>query len=614
MRERTTKQGADNRAAKIFICFLAAAAVLAGACSLLRFDRQRTIVFTLYTVDVDKDVMKMTAQLYPDRWKETEKVRLELKKDGEWETVQESEVINPGWTAHFRVEDWNSVWDVPYRACYKGDCWEGLVRKDPLHKKEIMVAAFTGNGPRPHVPKTDIVKNLEKYDPDLLVFTGDQVYRHYGHLQKWIEFGEDFGELIKDRPTICMPDDHDVGQGNLWGAGGRPTDDIYEGGYKKDAAYVKEVERAQTSHLPDPYDPEPVKQGIGVYFTDFTWGGISFAVIEDRKWKSGCAGLVTPEMGPRADHVKTEDYDKDALDPPGLQLLGERQLEFLRQWSKDWKGAEMKAVISQTIFANVTTHHGPFEERIYADLDSNGWPRSGRERALREIRKGFAFMIAGDQHLASIVHHGIDEWNDSGYSFCVPSIANYYPRSWLPEEAGKNRRPGAPPYTGEFEDGLGNKVTVYAVSNPEDTGREPSALHDKAPGFGIIRFDKTNRTITMECWPRQVDPTDPRNRDMQYGGWPMTIEQTDNYGRKAYGHLARFSVIGQEDPVVRVINEEKDEVVYTLRVNGGTFRPKVFEDGTYTVKIGEIPGEHRTFHGLRPATAENVIEVDLSVP
>jgi hypothetical protein len=55
-------------------------------------------------------------------------------------------------------------------------------------------------------------------------------------------------------------------------------------------------------------------------------------------------------------------------------------------------------------------------------------------------------------------------------------------------------------------------------------------------------------------------------------------------------------------------------VVYTLRINGDTFRPKVFEEGTYTVKIGEIPGEHRTFHGLRPATAKDVIEVDLSVP
>ncbi len=585
-----------------------------AACSLLRPQGERAVVFALYTVD--KGVMKMTAQLYPDRWGDLEKARLLLKQNGEWKKADESAIANPGWTAHFRVEEWDSSSDVPYRACYKAHCREGLIRKDPVNKDEIMVAAFTGNGPRPHVPKSDIVKYLKKYDPDLLVFTGDQVYRHYGHLQKWIEFGEDFGELIKDRPTICIPDDHDVGHGNLWGAGGRHADSIYKGGYKKDPAYVKEVEKAQTSHLPDPYDPRPVKQGIGVYYTDLTWGGINFAIIEDRKWKSGCAGLVTPELGPRPDHVTVSDYDKEALDPPDRKLLGDRQLEFLREWSKDWQeGAEMKAVISQTIFANVSTHHGPFEQRIYADLDSNGWPKSGRERALREIRKGFAFMIAGDQHLASIVHHGIEDWNDSGYSFCVPSIANYYPRSWLPEKAGKNREPGAPAYTGEFEDGLGNKVTVYAVSNPQDTGREPSSLHDKAPGFGIIRFNKEKRTITMECWPRQVDPTDPENRDMQYQGWPLTISQEDNYGREPYGYLPEIKVIGREDPVVQVIKQGSGKVVYTLRINGDSFRPQVFEQGRYSVKAGELAGDYKEITGLEPSRERrDPVRIDLSVP
>ena len=56
--------------------------------------------------------------------------------------------------------------------------------------------------------------------------------------------------------------------------------------------YVKEVERAQTSHLPDPYDPTPIKRGIGTYYTDLNWGRISFAIIEDRKFKTGPAGMI----------------------------------------------------------------------------------------------------------------------------------------------------------------------------------------------------------------------------------------------------------------------------------------------------------------------------------
>ncbi len=41
------------------------------------------------------------------------------------------------------------------------------------------------------------------------------------------------------------------------------------------------VQRVQTSHLPDPFDPTPVLQGIGVYYTDLQWGGVSL-----RFWKT----------------------------------------------------------------------------------------------------------------------------------------------------------------------------------------------------------------------------------------------------------------------------------------------------------------------------------------
>ena len=108
---------------------------------------------------------------------------------------------------------------------------------------------------------------------------------------------------------------------------------------------------------------------------------------------------------------------------PGKVLLGDRQLNFLADWSINWNNHEMKIVLSQTIFANMATHHGNMF-RLIADLDSDGWPQTGRNKAVDALRKGFTFHLAGDQHLGSFVHHGIDEWNDAIYSFCVPSIAN----------------------------------------------------------------------------------------------------------------------------------------------------------------------------------------------
>jgi alkaline phosphatase D len=50
---------------------------------------------------------------------------------------------------------------------------------------------------------------------------------------------------------------------------------------------------------------------------------------------------------------------------------------------------------------------------------------------------------------------------------------------------------------------------------------------------------------------------------------------------------------------VQVVEEESGEVVYTLRIKGDSFRPKVFARGGYSVNIGE-PGttKHKTITGI----------------
>ena len=349
------------------------------------------ICFALYTVD--ENVLKLTAQLYPLPDDATHTVRLEVKRDGKWQQVATTEIVNPGWTAPFRVEDWDMTKDVPYRVRHgESAVYEGLIRRNPTDQDEIVMAAFTGNSIYPQhggdIPRDDIVENIKRIDPDLLFFSGDQVYDHHRHYAYWLRFGRDFGEVIRDRPTITIPDDHDVGQPNLWGEEGVKSTlgGASDGGYARPVEYVKEVERAQTSHLPDPVDPRPIKRGIGVYFTDLTWGGICFAIIEDRKFKTGPADII-PKMGPRPDHVKKPDYDPEALDVPEAQLLGERQLKFLRRWAKDWKQCQMKAVLSQTIFCGGAHLHGQRNNRLYADLDRTAgrkpdatrpWPRCAR--------------------------------------------------------------------------------------------------------------------------------------------------------------------------------------------------------------------------------------------
>ncbi|EGF25004.1 hypothetical protein [Rhodopirellula baltica] len=549
--------------------------------------KKDVICFALYTVH-DK-TLKLTAQLYPLSGSDAKVARLEIEKDGQWTEVAKSDVIEAGWTVPFRVENWDDSKTVKYRVAHGTEAfYEGTIRKNPIDKDEIVVAGFTGNSIQPahggDISRQDLIDNINKVDADVLFFSGDQVYDHNRHYAAWLKFGRDFGDIIKDRPTVCLPDDHDVGQPNLWGESGKIStlSGAADGGYSQPGVYVQEVERAQTSHLPDPVDPHKIGQGIGVYFTNLNWGNIDFAILEDRKFKTGPAGRV-PKQGPRPDHIRNPDYDPASVDVDGAVLLGERQLDFIEDWAKDWSDADMKVALSQTIFCGGAHIHGAANGRLHADMDSNGWPQTGRNRALAALRKAFAFHYAGDQHLATIFHHGIDEYRDSIWSFCVPSIANLYLRWWEPVEPGENREPGAPEYTGDSLDGFANKVTNYAAANPE---KKPAGnlLNTRAAGFGIVRLNTKTRDITMECWPRNVDVTDPSAK--QYPGWPLTISQFDNYNPPSWGQLGEMT-FDVEDPVVQLVDSSTGEVLYTVRVAGSKFTPGAPKGKTFVVKAGK---------------------------
>jgi hypothetical protein len=370
---------------------------------------------------------------------------------------------------------------------------------------------------------------------------------------------------------VCIPDDHDVGHGNLWGESGKLSsiEGDADGGFRYPVAYVNQVQRQQSWHLPDAVDPEPVTRDVRVYFTRLIVGGVDFAILEDRKFKSGPAGKI-PQMGPRPDHINDPAYDPKSIDLPGLELLGARQEKFLREWSQDYTGAEMKCVLSATAFCGAVHMHGKRDERLLADLDCNGWPQAGRRRALVEIRRAWAPHLCGDQHLAVVVRHGIDAFGDGPYGFTSPALVNtIYGRWWHPldEKPGPNPVPGSPlPWTGDFKDGLGNPITMLAYANPADIADEKQ----RADGYGLIRFDKKTRRITFECWPRFSKVAD--GDKAQFPGWPITIAQDANDGRKVHAQLPPVKLDGVPRPVVQVIAEATGEILYTVRAAGDTFR------------------------------------------
>ncbi len=138
---------------------------------------------------------------------------------------------------------------------------------------------------------------------------------------------------------------------------------------------------------------------------------------------------------------------------------------------------------------------------------------------------------------------------------------------------------------------------MLAVANPSPE-ENSDKLTTRAAGFGIVKFNKKTRQITVECWPRNVDVVDSGAE--QYPGWPATIGQEDNYARKATAYLPTIEVSGMTNPVVQVIDESNNEIVYTLRITGSLYRPKVFKDGSYTIRVGQQEtGQVKTISGVR---------------
>ncbi|MBI3211035.1 MAG: alkaline phosphatase D family protein [Candidatus Solibacter usitatus] len=603
------------------------------------------ICFAMHTLS--RGVMKMTAQLAPLEPGD-HKVQLQTKTGAAWRTIATAPADPMSRTAAFRIAKWDDRRDTAYRLVFGDQKYEGTVRKDPKAKDRITIGALTCTNDL-GFPHNDVVANLRHFRPDILLFTGDQIYERVGgygiqmepldmaaidYLRKWYLFGWSFRELTRDTPIVCLPDDHDVYHGNVWGAGGKkavvdPADPESavnrtkswqdSGGYKMPGEWVNMVQRTQTSHLPDPFDATPVEQGISVYYTSLLYGGVSFAIVEDRKWKSSPRKAI-PWADIQNGWAQNPKYDAPQHGSvPGAELLGPRQLAFLEKWAQDWDGAFVKAVVSQTILTNLATLPPPANnddvtprlpilrpdahppgELCTADHDSNGWPQGPRTLALRTMRKASAFHIGGDQHLGSTTQYGIDDWNDGPYALCTPAVANIFPRHWYPPVEGKNRAAGQPRYCGEFTEGFGNRITVHAIANPGLYGAEPAALHNRAPGYGIVHVDKTTRKITMTNWPRWVDASKPDAKP--YKGWPITIHQFDNGINTAKYSLPTVTT-KQANAVVQVVDESNGDVVYTVRIQGRTFTPRVFRAGVYTVRVQSRKGveqEHKRVASLKP--------------
>jgi hypothetical protein len=62
---------------------------------------------------------------------------------------------------------------------------------------------------------------------------------------------------------------------------------------------------------------------------------------------------------------------------------------------------------------------------------------------------------------------------------------------------------------------------------------------------------------------------------------------------------------------VQVTNEATGEIVYTLRISGTSYRPRVFRKGRYTIRVGE--GEAvKVFRGVEPVARDEAATIEVT--
>lgn len=520
------------------------------------------LLWTSYTMDND-GTLCLLAQAAP--FGRAERLEAELVLPGRDPVVATLDPISR--TARFRVLRLDPGKSMPYEVKLAGDTYKGTIRP-AASGRPLKIASLSCNDAT-GFPHRDLVENVRAQAPDFITFHGDQIYENIGgygliydhrpgdrpvlsYLRKYAMHGWTWRDILRDTPSITIPDDHDVFHGNLWGAGGEPADISKgygktaqdSGGYKMSVEFVNAVHRTQTGNLPDPADPSPCRSGIGVYFTRHAWGPLDFVVLADRQFKSA-PKVALPDARIDNGSPQSLSWDPKTGEAVGeVHLLGNRQEAYLTRWAKNpAKGTKFRIALSQTPFCAPQTlpkamktnddvpklptlKPGEFapDDEPKPDYDTNGWPQAPRLKALELLAEARAVHITGDQHLGSTGQYGLKGWGDGPWWISSPAIANIWPRRWMPAEDGKNRRSGAPKWTGDFDDAFGNHMTLHAVANPHDIDREPARLFDRAVGYTITTWDPATGNVRLENWPYWASPAKPAPDNQPYPGWPVTID------------------------------------------------------------------------------------------
>jgi hypothetical protein len=460
-------------------------------------------------------------------------------------------------TAKFTLRRLDLTTPHSYEVTLDGDSFKGTIH--PLPKGRPVILAALSNNDSSGFPDNDLVASVAAHKPDVIAFLGNQIYETSGgyayvvdqhpnertllsYLRKYTLHGWTWRELLRNTPSLTLPDHHDVFHGNLWGCGGKLADVSKgygvsaqdSGGYKMAPQFVNTVHTTQTGNLPSPIDPAAADNQISVFFTQWQYGPLDMAILADHQFKSAPTASL-------ADAKIENGWPKDPacyLAPPPddskAELLGPRQEAFLTRWAdKSDPATPIRLVLSQAVWAAPLTLPAaiqssaaaaiqpptagayPADDQPKPDFGSNGWPQTKRKLAVGLIKKAGALHLTGNQQPASSGQYGLTKHRDGPWWITTPAMATPLPQRWMPATKGGNPRPGDPRECGDFNDAFGNKITLAAAANPFNS--------HPAFGYTILTCDPASGRVTLANWPAAASPAKPAPNNAPFPGWPITI-------------------------------------------------------------------------------------------
>jgi PhoD-like phosphatase len=354
--------------------------------------------------------LKMTVlfpPLYPDESRSA-KLLLTNRNTGELVATRDCDIIPNTWKCGFRVDSSELLADKEQDYAYEiqyqpeqdtaaGDNeatisykYNGVI---PVPRQNPRIVGLGCFGYDTKTEKDSLVAAVNALNPDVIVLQGDQTYFHADLGFGFLQLVYSISEMTKSVPTIVQMDDHDYGEPNLWGANDSREADSGAGFFEKPVCLINQLQELCMGHNPDSASKETLQNGIDIYYTNYIYGRLDFAILEARKFKNKNSGD---------------------------SMLGDEQEAWLQGWC-DIDRDKLKVVLTQTPFAVLSTHetveNGGMKEIKFAN-DANGSPVEGRRRAMDILTGCSNLVLSGDQHLAVGV-----TYDDYGVTECASPAA-----------------------------------------------------------------------------------------------------------------------------------------------------------------------------------------------